>query len=238
LSLTFISPAFIKNKRTRGAFINGISRPNFVLLGIPVVNNLTGGEGLTLAVLIMPFMVPLFNTLGVIILTAHSEEIQEKNIKKILIEIAKNPLIRAIAIGLPFMIFGIDLPEIFQKSIDYIGSTSTPLALISLGAGVDLQVLKSKIKLSLTAALIKTALCPVLFVIPAYLLGFDGNELAVIYVLSAAPSAVASYIMAKNMNSDAELGGADIGAYHDYMPGYCFCRKPVIKIHWGYLKQP
>jgi predicted permease len=70
---------------------------------------------------------------------------------------------------------------------------------------VDLLVLKAKIKLSLSAALIKTVLCPILFFIPAYLLGFGKDELTVIYVLSAAPSAVASYIMAKNMHSDAEL---------------------------------
>ena len=207
LLLTVITPFFIKNKRTRGAFINGICRPNFVLLGVPVVSNLTGGSGAATAALILPFMVPLFNMMGVIILTVHSDDAQEHGIKKVLLEIVKNPLIRAIVIGLPFMIFNLDLPEFLQRSVNYIGNTATPLALISLGAGVDLKVLRTKIKLSLTAALIKTVLCPVLFVIPAYLLGFHGEEITVIYVLSAAPSAVASYIMAKNMNSDAELGG-------------------------------
>lgn len=208
--LIIIMPFFIKDKRARGAFINGICRPNFALLGIPLVEKLTGGAGSAAAALLLAFLVPLFNTMGVVILTLHDADtggIKENQAKKILKEIVKNPLIRAIILGLPFMLLGFDMPEIMGRSIGYIARTSAPLALISLGAGIELQVLRNKMKLSLTAALIKTVLCPVIFIIPAILMGFRGETLAVIFVMSAAPSAVASYIMAKNMRSDAELAG-------------------------------
>jgi hypothetical protein len=152
-------------------------------------------------------MVVLFNTMGVVVLTMHSEETHEKNIKRIFMEVVKNPLIRAIVIGLPFMVFDIRIAEVLQRCVNYIGATATPLALISLGAGVDLHLIRSKARLALSAALIKTVLCPFLFVLPALLLGFGKEEIAVVFVLSAAPSAVASYIMAKNMNSDANLAG-------------------------------
>ena len=204
-ALWIATPFIIKDIRARGAFINGICRPNFVLLGVPLVISLTGGAGS--AALVLPFMVPLFNIMGAVILASHAEEAQDRNIKKILLEVAKNPLIHAVFIGLAFMLAGIRLPGILQSSAGYIGRTATPLALISLGAGADLRLLRANIRLSLSAALFKTVVCPVIFVLPAFLFDFGRDELAVIYVLAAAPSAVASYIMAKNMRSDADLAG-------------------------------
>ena len=73
-ALWLTTPFIIKDIRARGAFINGICRPNFVLLGVPLVTNLTGGAGAATAALILPFTVPLFNIMGVIILTAHSAQ--------------------------------------------------------------------------------------------------------------------------------------------------------------------
>jgi hypothetical protein len=205
--LLLITPVYVKNKKSRGAYINSICRPNFVLLGVPLVSQLTEGAGAAVAALILPFMVLLFNVLGVVLLAVHSDEAQRSNIKNVLLEIIKNPLIHAIVLSLPFMLFDIKPAEFLQRCVNYISATATPLALISLGAGIELNMIKSRIKLALTASLIKTALCPVLFVIPALLLGFNQTEMAVIFVLSAAPSAVVSYIMAKNMNSDADLAG-------------------------------
>ena len=213
-AMIIITPFFIKSKKVRGAYIHGICRPNFVLLGVPLISNLTDEAGAAAAVLVLPFMVPLFNILGTVILASHADKDAGdgaggaailNSTKKILTEIVKNPLIRAIIIGLPFMLFGIEIPDVIQRSINHIRNTSTPLALISLGAGVYLQAFKSKITLPLTASIIKMLVCPVIFVAAAVLIGFRGETLAVIYVLGAAPTAVVSYIMAKNMHSDAEL---------------------------------
>jgi hypothetical protein len=152
-------------------------------------------------------MVLLFNAMGVVILTVHSDGMRKGGMKEILTEVIKNPLIRAILIGLPFMFFEMDFPVAVQRGINYIGNTATPLALIGLGAGIDLSLIKNKVRLAVSAALIKTVACPLAFVSVAVLLGFSGEEIAVIFILSAAPSAVASYIMAKNMGSDANLAG-------------------------------
>jgi predicted permease len=229
LLLSVVTSVFIKDKKSRGAFIQGIFRSNFAILGVPLAGNLFGDTGSATAALILPFIIVLYNSLAVIILTVNSdnsdnldnsdesdnldnsENRRKSSIKKIMTEIIKNPLIIAIFIGLPFMLFNLELPVILQKSVTYVSNMSTPLALLSLGAGVDLLVLKAKIKLSLTAALIKTVLSPAVFVIPAVLLGFRDEALTVIFVLFAAPTAVSSYIMAKNMRNDAELAAQILG---------------------------
>jgi hypothetical protein len=200
-----------------------------VILGVPLAGNLFGETGSATAAIILPFIIVLYNSLAVIVLTVNSEQARDNNIKNIILEIIKNPLIIAIIIGLPFMLFNIAKPEILQRSVDYISNMSTPLALISLGAGVNLQVLKAKIKLSLTAALIKTAVSPAVFVIPAVLLGFRGEALTVIFVLFAAPTAVSSYIMAKNMQSDADLAGQILALTTIICPATIFAGSLILK---------
>ena len=211
LLLVFIVPLFIKQKASRGAFIQGIYRSNFAILGVPLAGNLFEGVGSRTAALVLPFAVSLFNILAVVILSINApspEDAQSKgSVGKIALGVIKNPLIIAIIIAVPFMLFKITLPALLQKSVNYVASMSTPLALVSLGAGIDLRVLKSKARLAFAASAIRTALSPLLFVIPAALLGFRDSALVVIFVLFAAPTAVSSFIMAKNMKSDYELAG-------------------------------
>ena len=211
LILTLTVPVFIKKKATRGAFIHGIYRSNFAILGVSLAKNLFGDLGSSTAALIMPFAIPLYNVLAVVILTVNAEDTENpgnnNNLGKIILGIIKNPLIIAVILALPFMILKVSFPQAIHKSVSYIANTSTPLALMSLGAGIDLRVLKTKGKLSLIASLIKTVICPVVFIIPAVLLGFRDAALVVIFVIFAAPTAVGTYIMAKNMKSDYELAG-------------------------------
>ena len=231
LLMTFITPAFIKKKSARGAFIQGATRSNYAILALSLAGFLFGDTGSGTAALIMPFVVILFNALAVITLTLNADEIagSQNSMGNMILGIIKNPLIIASIVAMPFMLFKISFPQAIQKSIDFISNTSTPLALISLGAGIDLQVLKNKAKLSLTASLFKTVISPAVFVIPAILLGFRDAPLVVIFVLFAAPTAVASYIMAKNMKSDYELAGQIVALTTVICPATIFTGTLILK---------
>ena len=223
LLLIFITPFFIKKKTSRGAFIQGIYRSNFAILGVPLAGNLFGDSGASTAALVIPFAIPLFNVLAVAILTINSDNSEnpanpgnpggaqtprsKNNALKIITGVIKNPLIISIIVALPFMLFKIGLPPVIQKSVSYIANMSTPLALISLGAGIDLRILKNNLLLPVAASLLRTVALPAAVVAAAVLLGFRDAGLVAVFVLFAAPTAVSSYIMAKNMNSDYELAG-------------------------------
>lgn len=208
LTFSLVAPIFIKQKTSRGAFVQGVSRSNYAILGLPLAGNLFGDAGLRTATLILPVSVILFNVLSVIVLSLNAENTENQgSVHRIISGIIKNPLIIAVILALPFMLLKISLPTVMQKSLNYIGNISTPLALMSLGAGIDLLVLKNNIKLPLTASLIKTVVSPLIFVIPAVLLGFRDAALVVIFVLFASPTAVGSYIMAKNTKNNYELAG-------------------------------
>jgi len=229
--LALLVPLFIGPKPTRGAFIQGVCRPNFALLGLPLANNLFGELGLSTAALILPFVLPLFNALAVVILTVNSESAASggNNARKIVLGIVKNPLIISVLLALPIMIFDVSFPAAIQKSVGYVANTAAPLALISLGAGLEMRTLKSKGRLSFAAAAFKTVVIPAVFVVPAAALGFRDAALVVIFVLFAAPTAVGSYIMAKNMKSDYELAGQIVAVTTIISPFTIFAGSFILK---------
>lgn len=207
----------VKNPPRVGASVQGMFRSNSSILGVVFITNIYAGTAEGSAALAgyaitMPFVILMYNVLSVIVLTVFmpTEEGEAKkkiNIGKILLNTIKNPLIIAVLIGLPFMIFGIKLPTIAYTSVKYVADSATALALISLGAGFSFETLKGNITLATIVSIIKTVIHPIIGVAAAYLCGFRGNELLITFIVFGTPSAVSSYIMAKNMKSDYELAG-------------------------------
>lgn len=204
-----VVPVFIKDNSKRGAFIQGVYRGNFAILGLPIAENLFGEIGATTVAVVMPAAIMLVNVYAVIILTVYApSEIKKTPLKTaadICVSIVKNPLIISVCVGLVFMLLGIRLPSFAQKTVTELSDTVFALALMSLGAGFSLEALKGRVGKSFVGAVVKTAVAPLAAVSVATALGFRGVELGVILIFFGAPTAVSSYIMAKNMKSDYEM---------------------------------
>jgi len=199
----------VKEDKARGAFIQGAFRGNYTILGIPITANIMGPSNAGKAVLLATFVVPLYNVLSVFILCYYNGEglSGKKLAKHTLMNIVKNPLIWGILLGIPFSAFQIEMPVAVSRSVNSLGGMATPLALIGIGASIDFRSFGQKLKPSLAAAAVKLLAAPLIVVPCAVAFGFRGESLAVLYVLSAVPSAVASYIMADSMGGDGELAG-------------------------------
>ena len=133
-----------EQKNQRGVILQSIFRSNYALIGIPLATALFGSEGAAIASLLAAFIVPVFNILGVICLCIYSED-DKPDFKKILINIAKNPLICGVAAGLValgvraiFVNVGIEfrLTQVVPvfSVLTYLSSAATPMALLALGA--------------------------------------------------------------------------------------------------------
>ena len=209
--LCLIVPLFIRSNDRRGAFIQGAYRSNFAILGIPLAVNMFGDDGAAQIAMMMPFAITFFNVLAVLVLSIFAP--REKRLsplallKKIGSNIITNPLILSVIAALPFLFFPIELPLVMTKSLGYLSNLATPLSLICIGANFSFDELHGRLGLAVTAALLRTVFIPGTVVLIAVLMGFRGVELGVILILFGAPTAVSSYIMAKNMKSDYVLAG-------------------------------
>lgn len=206
-----IVPLFVKSNDKRGAFIQGVYRSNFAILGTTLAANMFGDDGVAQIAMVMPFAITLFNVFAVLILSIYAPEdkklTKKQFFKNILKNVVTNPLIIAVVLALPFLLTPLELPSLFSKSLTYLSNMSMPLALMSLGANFTLESLRGRWSLALIASTLKTIVVPLCMVLPAIALGYRGVQLGTVFILFGGPAAVSSYIMAKNMDSDYELAG-------------------------------
>lgn len=187
----------------RGALIQGMFRSNFVLFGLPLVVNLFAAAGIGVTSMLIAIVIPAYNILAVITLEIFRSS--KISIKNMLIGILKNPLIIASFIGALFLFLQIPLPQFLENTVSGLSNIATPLALVVMGAGFRITLVKENYRNLILAVLMRLFLIPVLFVSAAILTGYRGVELAVIMIIFSAPTAVSSYPMAKQMESDEDL---------------------------------
>ena len=210
LAIWGLSYIFIKDKTQVGAFAQASARGSAAVLGIAFINNIYGNSGM--APLMIVSAVPLYNILSVIILTFSADMgkgvDKGENIKKACLNVIKNPIIIGIFLGLPFSIFGINIPPIPLKAVTSVAQTATPIALLVVGAGFEGAKAIKKIKLTSIATFIKLVLLPLIFFPFAIAFGFRGSELVAILIMLGSPTTVTCYIMAKNMGNDEVLSSS------------------------------
>jgi len=209
LAASLLVPLFIKDRAKCGSFVQGACRSNFAILGVPLAENLFGSSGTAAIALVMPFVILMFNGYSVIILSVFSRNRNKKTDAKAVLGIIRNiitnPLIIGVVLAIPFMVWQIRLPVILEKSLTYTENLATPLALICLGANFKPESLRGRAGLAVCSSVIKTVLLPCVMVVTAALCGLRGESLGVVLILFGAPTAVSSYIMAKNMENDHDL---------------------------------
>ena len=195
----------IKDKSQLGAFIHGAFRGNFLYIGLSLMENITGSIGLK-APLVIAFVIPLYNILAVIILTyTNIDKSLKVSSTKVFKNIASNPLIIAIIFGVIASQIGITIPTFAIRTMSYFEAVATPLALITIGASFSLRKATANLGASLLASLLKLVIIPLTAVSLAIFLGFNNEDVLLIYLLFGVPTATVSYIMTTAMNGDKDL---------------------------------
>lgn len=202
----------------RGALLQSVFRANYALVGIPLATSLFGDEGGIAATVLSAFIIPVFNSLAVIGLCIFSPD-KKPSVKKVLIGIAKNPLIQSIALG--FVVLGVraifvklgisfrltDVQPVY-KTLTNLSSVATPLALLVLGAQFELSAIPQLKKHITFGVVARNLAVPLLGLGVAYFIGrFSGAEFATFVAVFCTPVAVSSVPMAQEMDADVALAG-------------------------------
>jgi predicted permease len=198
---------FTKTPMDKGAFIQGSYRSNFAIVGIAMLTGIVDSEHLGKAVMLLAFVMPLFNVLAVIALTVPMRKASSSSILKTMKEIGKNPLIIAAYFAIPVSYFKIELLSPVTITLGYLSNIALPLALIGIGASINLMELLTASRLSFIASANKIILFPIISVIIASLLGLEGEDVLILFILMGTPTAVASFVMAEAMGSNSKMAG-------------------------------
>ncbi|MCR1898739.1 AEC family transporter [Irregularibacter muris] len=200
-----ISYGVIKEKSQRGSFIQGAFRGNFLYIGFSVLENVMGSIGIK-APMVVALIIPLYNILGVMIFSFNriGKEVKT-NVGDTILKIVKNPLIIAIFSGILASAINLKVPIFVSRSMKYFQDLATPLALITIGATFDFEKITDSIKPIIVASVLKLGLIPLIAVVTALFMGFNNNDIFLVYVLFGVPTATVSFTMAAAMNGDKGL---------------------------------
>lgn len=219
---TAVMCLFTKDSAKRGSLIQAVFRSNYAIIGIPLATSLFGDAGAAAAGVMSAFCVPTFNVLGVITLSIFNgnSEKGKVDVKKILLGIAKNPLIIGTVAGLAvlgirelFVTWGVSFRltdiEFLYKTLDNVRSICTPFALIVLGGRFEFSAVARLKREIIFGTFVRTVVVPIIGLLGAYFLipGLGGEHFATYVGVFATPVAVASAIMAQEMGADGELAG-------------------------------
>ncbi|MCQ2555112.1 MAG: AEC family transporter [Clostridia bacterium] len=189
-----------------GAMIQGVCRSNIIIMGIPLAANLLGAENIALTTLSIAFFSPVQTVCNVIALERYRGG--KVSVKSMLKSVFTNPFIIGTIAGLVFSLFHLRLPQVILQPVNSLGNVFSPMALLLLGASLDIKKMKSKMKETMICTFVKLVIYPAVALTCGALLGFRGDEIVTILVLFASSTAVMTFTMAQQMNSDSDLAGS------------------------------
>lgn len=192
----------------RGVMIQASFRSNFLLLGMPLIQELCPGADLATVSVMLAIVVPCYNVLAVVTLETFRRS--QIDLRKILLGIAKNPLILASAAGVLLNLSGLRLPEFLASPVSQLGASASPVALLLLGAQFEFRDVRSHRRNLTLCTVLRLLAYPGVALPLAALAGLRGPEFAVLISMFATPTAVSSFSMAVQMGGDPELAASAV----------------------------
>ena len=179
----------------RGVFIQGAYRGNKAIVAVALAVAAFGESILPTIGVYIAVVTTLYSVIAVWVL----------NSKGALKRIITNPIIIGIVLGSLTSFAKIQLPTVAISTGAYLSAMTLPVALICVGANLKLSSLQTNSALVSIATLVKLIMSPALIVTIGWLFGVREDLLVVLFFLSAAPTASASYVMAQEMTNSGEL---------------------------------
>ncbi len=189
--------------RSFSSMLQGSIRPN-TYIGLAAAASLWGAEGLTLTAICIAVVVPLVNLLSVGGML-HYAAARRRGVMHLLLPIATNPLILACILGIAWNGSGLDLPPGIAPSLKILGSAALPIGLLAVGAGLDVSALRGAGLPVLLTSSLKLVLLPSIVLLGTRLADLPPLASGTAVLYAALPCSASAYVLARQMNGDAQL---------------------------------
>lgn len=197
-----------KMPERRGVMIQAAFRSNFVLLGLPIAEELLPGSNFGITALMIAIVVPIYNMMSVVVLEYFRGG--KPRAGEVLLAVVKNPLILGSVAGLLVQALHITLPEVLVSFSGKMNSAATPLILLLLGASFETREIARYKKELLVCVGLRLVVFPGAILTLAAALGLRDIEFVTVLAMTAAPTAVNSFNMAQQLGGDSQLAGSTV----------------------------
>jgi len=194
-----------------GTFSQSCYRFN-TYIGMAVVFNALGDEGVKHFGILIGFVIPFINVLAVSTLIWYSGKSVAfpERIRMTLKEIVSNPLIIACIAGLVYARTVNTFPLFLDNAFRLSAAVALPLALLSIGGALTLKSLKGNLMPAAVASVIKLLILPVAGYFTLKLFQVTGIPFKVGMIYFTLPASASIYVLSAQLDSDTELASAAV----------------------------
>jgi len=185
-----------------GALLISCFFGNIIFMGFPIVEMRYGPSALADAAIITFVTNFLIFTLGLACIGLLSNKPWIKFAKE---KLAKNTIIASCIIGAVVSLAGIQAPELLTNLLTFVGSTTSPLALFSMGLFLHGQKISARYTELAIMSAFKLVLFPALVLVSLYAFGLRGQLAGVSLLEAMMPLAVTNYVIAEKFDLDSKL---------------------------------
>jgi hypothetical protein len=187
------------------SLLQGAARHN-TFIALAVAERLHGASSLAIAALASSILIPITNVVVVVamvMLHPSSREIAAG--RAIARDLARNPLILAVVIGLIVNVAGLARLPVLHETTGVLGRAALPVVLLSIGAGIRLGELTDGAGAMTLALVGKLVVFPLAILALALATGLDRQAALIALIFGTVPTASSAYALARQMGGDAPL---------------------------------
>lgn len=173
------------------------------LIALPIADQLFPENGMIAVTIAMAFLIPSINIANISVLSALTS--QKFSTAQMFRNLAKNPLIISCVIGLGVNFGQIQVPQFLSETLSMISQGALAVGLFCVGAGFRFKRLFHLNWKILWSLVFKTILAPAAAYGLSLLFGLGALETFCAVLIVATPTATNGYIIARQMDGDAEL---------------------------------
>ncbi len=174
-------------------YLTPVMVPNTGNVGLPICFLAFGEQGLALAVVVHVVSAAMQFTVGIAI-TAGTFSLKD---------LAKVPLLYAVAAAYAVNATGITVPRWIANATELIGQVAIPLMIVALGASL-VRFRTGQVRQSLTVTAVRLGLGFALSWAAVWVFGLGHIQTGVLVLQMSMPAAVFTYMMAARYNADPE----------------------------------
>ncbi|MBJ3776871.1 AEC family transporter [Acuticoccus mangrovi] len=205
----------------RAGVIGGLSSSfsNTVMVGLPIVTQAFGDEGLVTGFLLVAIHLPVMMTISAILIevaeyrdgTGSGGVRITAALQRVFYSLMFNPLVIAILAGAAFRLTGLPLTGIPRTIIDRISDTAIPLALVAMGMSLHKYGISGNVRPALALTALKLLGMPaVVYVLAVHVAGLPPIAASVAVVMAACPTGVNAYLIATRFRTGLALSANTI----------------------------
>ncbi|GIK74173.1 MAG: transporter [Chloroflexota bacterium] len=189
---------------TASSVLQGAARHNS-FIALAVAERLIGAEGLALASLVTALLIPVTNitVVTLMVMMIHGGGAPRAVIGAVLRDLARNPLLIAVFLGIAANSLGATSIPIVHDMTRILGAAALPIMLLCVGANIRLRAMSSAGLPVALSVIGKLMVFPALILAAAQFVDLSETALLVLIFYGAAPTAASAYTLARQMGGDA-----------------------------------